>query len=126
MALSIPEKRLTKRFIQVRIFIVLIVVPFFRIFFERFDYADDKDMSFIEKVIEPFDVFDSVQFRHVADKGYQAEINHAFFPFFPFVVKSIASTTGMSTLVCGFLFQLAISYANMLLIYRVGLKVITT
>jgi len=55
---------------MVRIFVILIAVPFFKLFFDRFEFVDDYNKSFIGKIIGNFDVFDSVHFHHVATKGY--------------------------------------------------------
>lgn len=75
---------------MVRIFVIFIAVPFFKIFVSRFDFVEDRDMGFFERLVANFEVFDSVHFTHVASKGYQAEINHAFFPMFPYLVDLIA------------------------------------
>jgi phosphatidylinositol glycan class V len=79
-------------------------------------------MSFFEKLVSNFDVFDSVHFHHVAKQGYQSEINHAFFPLFPYTVDLLAGYLGSHKLV-GFWLQVALSYLNTILLYRVGKKV---
>jgi hypothetical protein len=84
--------------------------------------VEDHNMTFFEKLIGNFDVFDSIHFGHVASQGYQTEINHAFFPLFPLVVDSIIKFVGTHKIV-GFWLQILLSYANTLLLYRVGKKV---
>ncbi len=70
MEFTSTELRITKHFLMVRIFVILIAVPFFKLFFDRFEFVDDHNKSSIGKIIGNFDVFDSVHFHHVATKGY--------------------------------------------------------
>ncbi len=65
-SLSVIEKKLTKHFVMMRIFVIFVAVPFFKLFLSRFDFVEDRDMTFIEKAISNFDVFDSIHFAHVA------------------------------------------------------------
>lgn len=65
-SLSVIEKKLTNHFVMMRIFVVFVAVPFFKLFLSRFDFVEDRDMTFIEKAISNFDVFDSIHFTHVA------------------------------------------------------------
>lgn len=124
MELTLCEKRLTKHFVMMRIFVILIAVPFFRIFLTRFDFVEDRDLTFLGRAIGNFDVFDSIHFTHVARDGYQSEINHAFFPMFPCLASSIANLLGTpDILLIGFWLQLMLSFANTLLIFRVGRRV---
>ena len=55
---------------MVRIFVIFIAVPFFKIFVSRFDFVEDRDMGFFERLVANFEVFDSVHFTQVASKGY--------------------------------------------------------
>jgi Gpi18-like mannosyltransferase len=121
MVLSATELRITKHFVMSRIFIILIAVPFFKLFFSRFDFVEDRDFGFMGKLVGNFDVFDSVHFHHVASKGYSNEINHAFFPMFPFIVSKLTSLGSLK--IVGFWLQMLLSYANTLLIYRLGKRV---
>jgi hypothetical protein len=54
-------------------------------------------------------------------------MNHAFFPFFPYLVNSMSTYFGapaaLTTL--GFLLQLVFSWLNTVLIYKVGVKVLS-
>jgi phosphatidylinositol glycan class V len=121
---TLSEKKLTKYFIMMRIFVIFIAVPFFRLFLTRFDFVEDREMTFLGRSISQFDVFDSIHFMHVARERYQSEINHAFFPMFPFTVTSIAKLLGTDGFaLVGFWLQILLSYANTLLIYRVGKRV---
>lgn len=48
-------------------------------------------MSLFAKVMNNLSVFDATQFSYVAateprDGGYNFEVNHAFFPLFPYLV----------------------------------------
>jgi len=71
--------------------------------------------TFWERAILNLDVFDALQFKFVQQRGWNNEINHAFNPLFPMIFPSSLATA--------FLLQLAVSYVNMLLIFRVGDRV---
>ena len=44
--LDLTEKKLTKSFVMMRIFVFFIIVPFFHVIWRRFDYIPDKEMGF--------------------------------------------------------------------------------
>jgi hypothetical protein len=69
-SLSVTEKKLTKHFVMMKIFVIFIAVPFFKLFLPRFDFVEDRDWTFFEKAVSNFDVFDSIHFAHLAKKGY--------------------------------------------------------
>lgn len=100
MELTSTEQRITKHFVMVRIFVILVAVPFFKLLFDRFDFVDTSSLGFAAKLVSNFEVFDSVQLRHVATHGYLNELNHAFFPMFPFLVDKLSALG--SHLIVGF------------------------
>mmetsp|Transcript_7730 Transcript_7730/g.7150 ORF Transcript_7730/g.7150 Transcript_7730/m.7150 type:complete len:276 (+) Transcript_7730:197-1024(+) len=56
----------------------------------------------------------------VAEKGYQYEINHAFFPLFPYLIWRLASLLRLPLGIVGFVYQLSLGYLNTLLLYKVA------
>lgn len=52
--------------------------------------------------METFDAYDGSQFRNVMEqRGYIWEINHAFYPLFPYLVRSLADITGIESAMIG-------------------------
>lgn len=57
-------------------------------------------------------MFDALQFSHVRQFGYENEINHAFYPMFPYLFSFNP--------VVSIIQQQFMSYCNMFLIYYLG------
>ena len=52
-----------------RIVVFFIIVPFFAAVWRRFDYVDDSDIQFMQRLRNYLSVFDAIHFRHVAEDG---------------------------------------------------------
>jgi hypothetical protein len=63
-------------------------------------------------------VFDAHHFKEIAKEGYQYEINHAFFPLFPYILNKLNAITGIEIGIIGTLYQLFVGYLNVLLLYK--------
>jgi Gpi18-like mannosyltransferase len=107
-----------------RIFVIFFAVPFFHLIWRCNNYVKEGDLTLFERLIQNFTNFDAIHFQHVTSKGYLFEINHAFFPMFPYIISSLATVLKTTQIaIISFFVQLLISYTNCILIYRVGKKV---
>ena len=84
-------------------------------------------MSLFGRVVQNLHVWDARHFSWVGAPdgtpgGWRFEVNHAFFPLCPYLVNKLGAAFGDGSLLrVNFVLQMALSYLNTILIYRVGL-----
>jgi hypothetical protein len=107
-------KELTRTFFAVRLIVFFIVLPLLDLLWTRATYTDRSDLGWFDRLVSNTWAFDATHFRHVMKwkdetsepVGYSYEINHAFFPFFPYLIFSISKYLGSENAVTllGFVF----------------------
>ncbi len=70
------------------------------------------------KAVETFDAYDGTHFRNVINqRGYIWETNHAFYPLFPYLVRTLADVTGVEPAMIGQVYQFSVEWLTGILLY---------
>lgn len=103
--------------LAIRVLVVFFIVPVTHYSWRR-KGPFDSSWNPIKKAVETFDAYDGSQFRNVMEqRGYIWEINHAFYPLFPYFVRTLADLTGIESAVIGQVYQFVIEWSTGVLIY---------
>ena len=137
---------LVKLFVGSRIFFTFIVIPLIHLVWNKRGHLvdhlpyDSNQNSFDYFLIRPLKMlisFDAEHFIYIAEFGYTNEKNHAFYPGYPMLLNLIANVSGTSSatipdlsnnsnfLILAYTVQLIIGSLNAVLIYKVGVRLLT-